>query len=463
MATGTLSEATRVMGGRLIAGSGEAEWSGAAIDSRRIAGRELFFALPGEQTDGHRFVGSALARGAAAAVVHQDVDEPQGGALIRVDDAYKALHALTRHVRQRLPENLVGVTGSAGKTTTKELLAAMLGTGHFAAGSPGNLNNTYGFPLALLAMPEGLEWMVAEMGMSTPGELSKVSLLGRPDAVVFTNVRPAHLEAFGSVRRIAEAKAEILDGLRHEGLVVANADDPEVMRIVSRHDGPVVTFALSSEADHRAEQIVPTASGGSRFVWRHGSGAVDVDLPLLGTYNVENFLAAAACAATLGIAPPAIVEAVGAAVPERWRGQVHTLAEATVVDDSYNSNPAALAAALDSARALPGRRYWAVLGSMLELGEHSDGYHRELGGAAVVAGYAFVLGVGEEARPLIAGVREAGGRGEWVASAADASERAVRELAAGDVVLVKGSRGIGLEAVVEALLAQRGVAQGGVA
>ena len=399
MAEGTLAEAMRVMEGQLVAGDPATRWSGAAVDSRRVSGQELFFALPGERTDGHRFVADALARGAAAAIVHEPVERPERGGLIEVGDAFGALHLLTRHVRQRLPESLVGVTGSAGKTTTKELLAKMLGQRYRAAGSPGNLNNLYGFPLALLSIPEETEWMVAEMGMSTPGELSQVSRLGRPDAVVLTNVRAAHLEFFGSLREIGDAKAEILDGLRNEGLVVANADDPEVMRIAERHSGPVVTFAL-------------------------------------------------------GVSRNAVVDAVREASAEKWRGQIHRSRGATIVDDSYNSNPAALEAALKSARELPGRRYWAILGAMLELGDSSARFHEELGARAVSEGFSAVLGVGEEARALVESVQRSGGEGEWFASAAEAAPAAAARLEPGDVVLVKGSRGIGLEATVEYLLGE---------
>jgi UDP-N-acetylmuramoyl-tripeptide--D-alanyl-D-alanine ligase len=330
----------------------------------------------------------------------------------------------------------------------------MLGQRYRAAGSPGNLNNLYGFPLALLSMPEGTEWMVAEMGMSTPGELSQVSRLGRPDAVVLTNVRAAHLEFFGGLREIGDAKGEILDGLRDNGLVVANADDPEVMRIAARHSGPVVTFALEEPADHRACEIEVLEEGGTCFTWAARGEEVKVRLPLLGTYNVENFLAAAACASELGVSRIAVVEAVREAVAEKWRGQIHRSRGATIVDDSYNSNPAALKAALKSARELPGRRYWAILGAMLELGASSARFHDELGARAVSEGFSTVLGVGEEARALVESVRKNGGEGEWFASAADVAPAAAARLEPGDVVLVKGSRGIGLEVTVEYLLGE---------
>src|SRR5262245_20381442 len=223
------------MHGTLIAGDPETSWSGAVLDSRKVAGGELFFALRGEKSDGHRFVAQAIERGAAAAVVHEDVDAPPDATLIRVPDTYAALHALTRAVRAEVPRRLVGITGSVGKTTTKELLALMLGQRYRVAKSPGNLNNLYGFPLALLAVPEDTEGTVAEMGRSTPGELGAISELARADVAVFTSVRAVHLEFFGTLEAIAEAKAELLRGLVPGGLVIANADDPQVARIARRH------------------------------------------------------------------------------------------------------------------------------------------------------------------------------------------------------------------------------------
>ena len=303
------------MEGRVISGDPATVWRGAALDSRRIAGGELFFALPGERADGHRFVGGALAAGAAAAVVTRPVDAPPGATLIQVDDGLAALHRLTRAVRTRMPRRLVGITGSMGKTTTKELLAGMLGRRYRVAATPGNLNNLYGFPLALLGIPEDTDWMVAEMGMSTPGELGGVSRLGRPDVAVFTNVRPAHLMNFGSVEAIAAAKAELLEGLADGGLVVANRDDPRVVEIAGRHDGPVVFFSVAGPADYRAVEPRPAADGAStRFRLLAGDDEVDVSLALHGLYNVENFLAAAACAHRLGIG---LEEIAAAAAPPR--------------------------------------------------------------------------------------------------------------------------------------------------
>ncbi len=453
MARLSVGEAARAVGGRIAAGGADAMIDGAAIDSRAIRGGEAFFAYKGAQTDGHRFVADALAKGAAAAVVQEDVPAPPTGAVIRVEDTFKALHDLARFVRARVPEKLVGITGSAGKTTTKELLGAILGSRFRTAWTPGNLNNLYGFPLSLLNVPDGTEWMVAEMGMSTPGELRELSLLGKPDAAVFTVVRPVHLEFFDSVQAIAEAKSEILAGLAPDGFIVANADDPEVTRIARRHGARVVWYSQRSpDADVRALDIAPEPGGavGSRFRLEAGGESMEVRLPLHGLYNVENCLAAAACAWTLGLSLEEIAAAVRNVKPASMRGVVHrTEAGFTLIDDSYNSNPDALGKALESAAAYPAGRRVAVLGDMRELGPEGPRFHREAGEHAARLGFAPVVGVGELSHELAAG---AGPGAVWLPDAAAAADWAAAEVRSGDVVLVKASRGIGLDKVVRRLV-----------
>ncbi len=462
MAEGTLGEAAGAMGGELLAGDPSAPWRGAVLDSRQVTGGELFFALAGEVTDGHRFVADSLARGAAAAIVERDPEESAPGfdrssGLIRVPSALDALHALTSDVRARLPEQLVAVTGSAGKTTTKELLARMLASRYRVAKNPGNLNNLFGFPISLLSIPEDTEWMVAEMGMSTPGELSRLAALGRPDFVVYTNVRPVHLEFFDDLRGIAEAKAELLEGLGPAGTVIANADDPEVVRIVARHPGKVIWYGRASvapgdtecELDYGAEDVAEDGAGGIDFILCVGGERRAVSLPLYGSFHVDNFLAAAACAHTVGVSLDAIVASAAEVRPAAMRGELHRLAgERVVIDDSYNSNPDALGRALASVRRLAGRRHWAVLGSMLELGPGSPEFHLRAGEEAAELGFDPIVAVGEEARPLAEAAGGAGRRALWFAEAEEAAEFALGEMRDGDVLLVKGSRGVGLDRVV---------------
>lgn len=457
---GRVDEAAAAMEGQVISGRPETIWQGACLDSRAVQGGELFFALPGEQTDGHLFVGAALERGASAIVVDRAVGAPEDSGVIRVADTFAALHLLTREVRRRSPQHLVAVTGSIGKTTTKELLAAMLARRFKVARNPGNLNNLFGFPVALLGIPEDTEWMVAEMGMSTPGELGQISRLGRPDVAVLTNIRPVHLELFGSLRAIAEAKAEILEGLAPGGVLVANRDDPEVARIANRFQGEVIWFGIDQPAEVRAERIeADTPSAGTRFVLALGAERGEIHLPLYGRYNVENCLAAAACAYHLGVGLEEIQAGLKNADSLAGRGIVHRLsADRVVIDDSYNSNPVALSRALESARALPAKRHWAVLGDMLELGEGAAGYHRAAGREAAELGFGPVVGVGELAREIVAGASEVDTPGLWFEDAVEAANELRGRLEPGDVVLVKGSRGVALEGVVGSLLA---AAEGG--
>jgi len=447
------------MDGRVI-GDPEVRFSGAAIDSRKVAGGEIFFALRGSRVDGHDYLADARGHGARVAVVERELEAPAGMTLVQAASSYDALHALTRAVRERLPENLVAITGSAGKTTTKEMLAAMLARRFRVAASQGNFNNLYGFPVSLLNVPEGTQWMVAEMGMSTPGELGRISRLGRPDVALFTNIRPAHVENFpNGLRGVADAKAELLEGLEPGGLVVANADDPWVMRIAQRHAGRVVRYGFGRDAEVHAGRPQPLAGDrvGCRFDLHVDGRTTFVELPLHGLYNAENCLAAAACAHALGIDPGEIAAAAGTLRPAARRGVVHRLeGGVTLIDDCYNSNPDAAERALESAALIPAERHLAVLGDMLELGPEAPEYHRQVGEKVAAAGFEQVFGVGELARGLVDSADEAGVRAEWVENAAAAAPVLVDEVRDGDLVLVKGSRGVGLEAVVEALLAARG-------
>lgn len=496
----SLDEAMAAMAGRLVVAggdaggvrAGDATWDGATFDSRELKGGELFFALPGEQTDGHRFVAAALEAGAAAAVVHHDADAlaadwdqdlPAGGRLLVVEDTYAALHDLVRHLRDRsLPPRIAAITGSVGKTTTKELLAAILGRRHRVARNQGNLNNLYGFPLSVLRLPDDVEWMVAEMGMSSPGELAELTRLGRPDVVVEIAVRPVHMEFFDSLRGIAEAKAELLEGVRPDGFAVANAGDPEVVRFVLRWQEArrrqglsdrVVWYATGEAAEGAdgaaapephlvATDVAPAGRGepGSRFTLRVRGlpGAADarreMHLALHGAYNVDNALAAAACALALGATLDDVEAALAQARPPSGRGIVHRLEGGTaVVDDTYNSNPDALDRALQAVADLAGEgRRWAVLGDMLELGPEAPRYHREAGERAARLGFSPVAGVGDLSRDLAAAAGDAGAEAPWFGTADEAAAWAVDALQPGDAVLVKGSRGVGLDVVVERLV-----------
>jgi UDP-N-acetylmuramoyl-tripeptide--D-alanyl-D-alanine ligase len=453
-ATLTLAEVLAGTGGTLTPPStGELSLGGVSIDSRTIRPGELFVAIQGPRFDGHDFVAAAARQGAAAALVHRDAEAPATLPRVRVEDTTRALGDLARHRRRQASAPVVALTGSVGKTTTKEMTAALLATRGPVLKTEGNLNNQWGLPLTLLALRTEHTAAVLELGMSAPGEIRRLAAIAEPDVAVVTRVAPVHLEFFPSVDAIAGAKAEILEGLRPAGVAVLNADDPRVVPMGESWKGRVVWFGRGRRCDVSAEGWRGTAFG-MRFDLRVEGRRVDVALPLAGPHFVENFLAAAATAHVLGVSP----EAMSAAAPDitaaRHRGEVVRLAlDVVLLDDSYNSSPEALEAAVVALGLAPGRRRVAVVGDMLELGAAGPELHRE-SGRRLAARVDAVVGVGPLAREIVAGAREAGLAPEAVAhfDDAEAAAAAVDGLVrSGDAVLVKGSRGMGLETFVHAL------------
>ncbi len=449
----TLAEVLAGTGGTLAIAAGDRPLGGVSIDSRTIEPGELFVAIEGPRFDGHDFVGDAARRGAGAAVVHRRAEAPETLPLVRVGDTTRALGDLARHWRRQAEAPVVGVTGSVGKTTTREMTSALLATRGPVLKTEGNLNNQWGLPLTLLGLREEHTAAILELGMSAPGEIRRLTGIAEPDVAVITRVAPVHLEYFQSVERIADAKAEILEGLRPGGAAVLNADDPRVVRIGESWDRRVVWFGRDRRCDVSAERWRGTAFG-MRFDLRVGGRRVDVALPLAGPHFVENFLAAAGAAHVLGIAAETMAEAATGITAARHRGEVRRLGEDVVLlDDSYNSSPEALEAAVVALTLAPGRRRVAVVGDMLELGETGPVRHRE-SGRALAGRVDAVVGVGPLAREVVEGAREAGlpntalAHFDDAATAAAALDDLVRP---GDAVLVKGSRGIRLETFVDAL------------
>jgi UDP-N-acetylmuramoyl-tripeptide--D-alanyl-D-alanine ligase len=454
----TLDEVVRGTSGGLAGGRGDQELSGVSIDSRTLEPGQLFVAVAGPNFDGHDFLEAAAQRGARAALVHRDVAAPAGLPLVRVQDTTQALKDLGRHVRLAAAIPVVAITGSAGKTTTKEMTAALLATRGPVHKTEGNLNNQYGLPLTLLRMRPEHTAAVLELGMSAPGELRELSAIARPDVATITMVAPVHLEFFPSLEAIAEAKAEILEGLGPDGMAVLNHDDPQVRRVGERHPGRKMWFGRDRACEVSVESWRGTVHG-MRFDLRLGGRTVDVALPLPGPHFVSNFMAATAAAYHLGISPEAIAEAATHMKAAKSRGQVSVLGErVTLLDDSYNSNPAAVDAAVTAlGMSAQGRRV-VFLGDMLELGPTGPELHRETG--RKLAGRAdVVVGTGPLGRHIVEGAREAGlaadALHDFPDSAAAAAEvpRLVRP---GDAVLVKGSRGARMEKVVDALKAAFG-------
>ncbi len=453
----TLGDVAMGASGRVGGADAERTVTGVSIDTRTLKPGQLFVAIAGPNFDGHDFVGQAVERGASAVMAHRDLPAPPGVPVVRVGDTTQALKNLARHVRLQAGIPVAAVTGSAGKTTTKEMLAALLGVRGDVLKTEGNLNNQYGLPLTLLRLAPTHRFAVLELGMSAAGELSELSAIAQPDVAIITMVAPVHLEFFESVDAIAAAKAEILEGLGADGAAVLNWEDPRLRRIGERHPGKVLWFGRDRACDVSAENWRGTVHG-MRFDMRIGGKTLDVALPLPGPHFLMNFLAAAAAAHRMGIGAEEIAEAATHIKAAKSRGEVTRLAQGvTLLDDSYNSNPFAVEAAVIAlGMAAKGRRV-VFLGDMLELGPSGPDLHRETG--EKLHGHAdVVVGVGKLGRLICEGARKAGiadtHEFEDSAAAAAGASAIVR---AGDAVLVKGSRGAKMERVVEALRALFGV------
>jgi UDP-N-acetylmuramoyl-tripeptide--D-alanyl-D-alanine ligase len=431
--------------------------SGVSIDSRTLSPGQVFFAIQGKHFDGHEFLHDAMARGAAAAVVHREAASPEGLPLIRVADTTRALADLARHLRRAASLPVVVITGSAGKTTTKEMTASLLAARGSVLKTEGNLNNQYGLPLTLLRLDDEHAFAVLELGMSAPGELRALSAIAEPDVAVITNVGPTHLEFFPSVDAIAAAKAEVFEGLRPAGLAVLNGDDARLRRVGERLRQRVVWFGRDRRHDVAAENWQGTPFG-MRFDLRLEGRKVEVALPLAGPHFVMDFLAAAAVAHALGVSVEAIATTATTLRAVRHRGDVRRLEQGlTLIDDCYNSSPDALDAALVALSLAGPRRRVAILGDMLELGPLGPELHRAAGERAAKSAD-LLMAVGSLAQGFLEGARRGGLPERALLSFPDAAaaEAATLLLAPGDAVLVKGSRGVHLESVVEAIVARFG-------
>ncbi len=455
----TLDEITEAVNGKLDGGAGSAKVRGYSIDSRTINPGELFFAIRGPRFDGHAFVPQALnVKKAAAAVVDADWTG-SGSPVIRVRSVVDALQALARNVRRRWGMPIVGVTGSAGKTTTKEMIAAVLSKKYTVLRSVGNLNNEYGLPLCLLRVERYQNIGVLEMGMSAKGEIRKLASIAEPNQAVVTNVNPVHLEFFKSVDEIAEAKAELIVGL-HEPNVTAflNNDDSRVRGMARKSTGKIVTYGMKSIASFKVQKVQDLGLDGSAFTVHHGRRDMNFVLPLLGQHNVANALAAIAVGVTNEVPWELAKEAIAEMKPEKMRGVVVKFREGfAVIDDSYNSNPKALSEMIRFMGKLQGfERKIIVAGEMLELGKEGPELHRACGREAAKSGASLIIGVQGMGRDFIDGAREAGidlARLRFLRDAIDAGDFLARTLKKGDVVLLKGSRGVRLEQALNTLRA----------
>lgn len=457
------ADVAAAMGGRLRSGDPGRVVDGFAIDSRTLETGDLFFAIAGAR-DGHEFVTDAVRRGAAGAVVEHEVEleglGPEGPVLIEVADTTRALQDLARHVRRASGCTVVAITGSVGKTTTKEVIAELLSERYQVVRNRGNLNNHLGLPLSLLELRRGAEVAVMELGMNHAGEIRALVEIAEPEIRVWTNVGEAHLGYFGSAEGIADAKAEILELASEATRLVANADDPRVTARIAGFAGRVVTFGESPDAVVRATRVEMRGLAGSRARVVTPVGECDMDVPLIGRGNLANVLAATAVAIEMGVPLEDVADRTARLAPAPHRGEVRRLGKGvTLVDDCYNSSPSALIGALAviGAESSAGRRA-AVLGEMLELGEQSASLHASAGRAAAAAGLSRLVTVGgAPARALGEAAVAAGLPASALShagSSAEAADLAAAWLRPGDVVLVKGSRGIRTDVVVDRIVAE---------
>ena len=436
-----------------------AEAFGFSIDSRTLNAGDLFFAVKGDRVDGHDYVEAALANGAAGCVVSNHwlaPDEMDPCKLLWVpeseDCVLKAMQTLAQAVRRRWSKRVIGITGSAGKTTTKEAVATVLSAKFNVLKSAGNLNNHFGVPLQLLRLEPEHEIAVIEMGMNHAGEIATLCRIAEPNWGVVSNVGLAHVEFFDDgIEGIAAAKYELVQALRADGLAILNADDERVARFAANLGDRAILYGTAPTAQIRAEGIVETGTDGLRFTAISPGETAEVTLHMLGRHNVSNALAAIAVGVAAGMRLAECAAAVATLRPPDKRGQIIHHRSATLIDDCYNSNPAALDAMVDALLSIPAKRHIVMAGEMLELGVSSEAFHRAAGARMAANNIDVIVGVRGHAAALVTG---AGPNAIYLETPAEAGAWLAANLREGDAVLLKASRGVRLEAALAILLTQ---------
>ena len=451
----TISEIARVLNGERSGAKADARVTGVAVDSRVAKPGDVFFALVAER-DGHEFVADAARAGVAAAVVSKDVEVDLP--LVLVPDTLKALGDLARAHRLKHAASVVAVTGSVGKTTTKEMIAAVLGPKYTVLKSEANFNNEIGLPMTLFQLSKSHSVVVLEMAMRGPGEIGWLADVARPRIGVITNVGLSHIERLGSAEGIAVAKAELLEYLPPDGLAVLNVDDGAFGFLRDKCPCRVVAFGESPSADVRATNVRVLPDGRAAGVVVTPKGAAELELAALGRHNIWNALAAIAVALEMGVALEEAKAALEALNPPAMRSNVvKSPSGYVVVNDAYNAGPASMAGALRTLGAMQGGRRIAVLGDMLELGDQADAAHLDIGRIVAAEGIDELITVGRLGRRIADGAVEHGLSPARIRSSDNSSEVAADlkgQLRPGDIVLVKGSRAVKMEIVVEGLLGE---------
>lgn len=453
----TASEIIESTGGELICGKGDTLFSGLSIDSRKIGVGELFWAIKGEHHNGNDYLKDALEKGAIGVVSDNGLLESKlshNVVAIKVPSSLAALQRLASYNRRKHPVPLVAITGSNGKTTTKEITASILGKRYEVNKNEGNLNNLIGVPLTLLDLHSDHEVAVVEMGMNRRGEIRELTTMARPDIGVITNIGEAHLEGLGNVENIKRAKGELIEAMEGEHKVILNADDPAVMALVPFATGDVITFGFDSNAHVRAEEAEVEWGKGTLFILAVGTKRIPVLLPIYGIHQLYNALAASAVAFSMGFELEEIREGLEDYEPYSGRMEIISKGGITVINDSYNANPPSLKSALETMAMLADGRKIAILGDMLELGENAPLIHSDLGRYAHEKGVDMIVTFGELAQNIAEGAIKNGmdvNKIHTFSNKGELIEYLKGEVAHGDWLLVKGSRGMKMEEITAAL------------
>jgi len=451
----TCEEIIQATNGVLVSGGKSTVFYGISTDSRKINPGELFVPIVGQRFDGHDYIAGSLQSGAAGTLTHRDTDAAEGKVIIRVQDTLRALGDIARFYRQKFKIPFVGVTGSVGKTSTKEMISSVLGQKFKVLKNEGNLNNEIGLPLTIFNLDDSHEAAVVEMGMSGFGEISYLASIVKPDIAVITNIGLSHIEKLGSRQNILKAKMEIFEGLRENGTVILNGDDNLLNGLRDLLRFKTVYYGMGEGLDYSAYNVKTAGEHGTRFEISMGCRDYSVEIHVPGVHNVYNALAAIAVGRELKVSEDMIIKGIAEFNPGKMRLNIISHKGMKVINDAYNASPQSMEAALDVLKDMTGAgRKIAVLGDMLEMGEYASRVHYDVGKFAVSRGIEYIITVGVNGRDIGLGALKAGAEPGKVISFENNSDAAgflADFVKAGDVVLVKGSRRMKMEEIVERL------------
>ncbi len=453
------AEIVKATGGVLLYGEKNTEIMGISTDSRKIEQGVLFIPLVGERFDGHNFVLSSLEAGASASLTQHDMKPPAGKVIIKVDDTSKALRDIASYYRSKFDIPVVGITGSVGKTSTKDMIASVLKQKFNVLKTEGNFNNEIGLPLTVFNLNSSHEAAVLEMGMSGFGEISRLTAIARPSIAVITNVGVSHIEKLGSRKNILKAKMEILEGLDDKGLLILNGDDNLLSGARGLTGHRTVFYGIEEDADYQAYNITSMGEQGSFFQITINNLEYKVVVPVPGLHNVYNALAAIAAGIELGIDVEKIIQGISEYTPGKMRQNILTANGVKIINDTYNASPQSMEAAIDVLKDVAGgNRTIAILGDMLEMGDWALEAHKDVGKYAALKEVDYIFAVGENGRNIALGAIEAGASQERVNMFdcnEDVNHFLGNFLCKNDVILVKGSRGMRMEQIVEKLMVDK--------